>query len=91
MFSFLFQIKMLYLLSLANVTLTIYIFMFLKDIFVVLQCYIFLGVFHYFGHHACPASQIFNPRLSFEYFNPAIIVIQKKCALVVLRNGLGQK
>ena len=50
----------------------------LKDISVVLQPYIFLGVFHYFGHHGRPPSQIFNPRLSFNYFNPAIILIKKK-------------
>ena len=65
--------------------------MFLKDILVVLQPFIFLGIFHYFGHHGRPTSQIFNPRLSFDSFNPEIILIQKNCALGVLRNGLGQK
>jgi hypothetical protein len=50
----------------------------LKAIFVVLQPFIFLGVFHYFGHHHRPTSQIFDPRLSFNYFNPAIILINKK-------------
>ena len=70
--------KVLYLLSQVKIPLNIYIFMFLKNIFVVLQPYIFLGVFHYFGNHGSPASQIFNPRLSFNYFNPAIILINKK-------------
>ena len=66
--------------------------MFLKDFFVVLQPYIFKGVFHYFGHHGRPTSQIFNLGLSFEYFKPAIIVKSKKnCALGILRYGLGQK
>ena len=51
--------------------------MFLKDILVVLHPSTFLGVFHYFGHHGRPASQIFNPRLSFNYFNPAIILNKK--------------
>ena len=36
------------------------------------------GVVHYFGHIGRPTSQIFNPRLYFDYFNPAIILIQKK-------------
>ena len=36
-----------------------------------------LGVFHYFGHHGRSASQIFNPFLSFGYFNQAIILIQE--------------
>ena len=44
--------------------------MFLNDNFVVLQPYIFLGIFHYFGQHGRPAYQIFNPRLFFNYFNP---------------------
>ena len=52
--------------------------MWLKDIFVVLQHYIFLGVFHYFCHHGPPLPYIFNPRLSFDYFIPAIILIKKK-------------
>ena len=52
--------------------------MLLKDIFVVLQPYIFLGVFHYFGHHCRPASQIFNLRLSLDFFNQAIILIKKR-------------
>ena len=55
--------------------------MLLKDIFGVLQPFIFLGVFHYFGPHRRPAFKIFNPRLSFDYFNPAIILIYKKIAL----------
>ena len=59
--------------------------------FVVLQPYIILGVFHYFGHHCRPASQIFNPRLSLNYFNPAIILIKKNCALGVLRYSLRWK
>ena len=62
-----------------------------KETFVVLQPYRILGVFHYFGHHGRPASKVFNPRLSFEYLNPAIILIKKNCALGVLRNGFGQK
>ena len=52
--------KMLYLMSQVKISLNIYIFMFLKDIFVVLQPHIFLGVFHYFGHHGRPAYQISN-------------------------------
>ena len=59
------------------ITLNIYILMFLKDIFVILQPYKFLGVFHYFGQYGRPTSQIFNTRLSFDYFNPAIILIKK--------------
>ena len=56
--------------------------MLLKDIFVVLQPFVIFGVFHYFGHHRRPASQIFTPRLSFDYFNPAINLIKKivRCA-----------
>ena len=50
-----------------------------------------LGVFHYFGHHGRPASQIFNPLLTFDHFNPAIILIFKKCAFRILRYGLGPK
>ena len=42
--------------SQVKITLNIYIFMFLKDIFVVLQPYIYVGVFHYYGHHVRPAS-----------------------------------
>ena len=49
-----------------------------KEFVVVVLQPFFLGVFHYFGHHRGPASQIFNPRLSFDYFNPAIILIFKK-------------
>ena len=75
-FSF-FNSKVLYLLSQVKTTLNIYTFMFLMDIFVVLQPCIVLGV-HYFGHHGRPASQIFNRLLSFDYFNPAIIFIHKK-------------
>ena len=41
---------------------------------------IFLGAFHYFGHHGRFASQIFNLLLSFYYFNPAILFIKKKIA-----------
>ena len=40
-----FSSKVLYLLSQVKITLNIYIFTFLKDIFVVLQPYIFLGGF----------------------------------------------
>ena len=60
---------------------TLYIFIFLCvyiTFFLINAQYIFLDVFHYFGHHGRPASQIFNPRLSFDYFNQAIILIQKK-------------
>ena len=57
---------------------------------VVLQPYIFLGVFHYFVHNGHPASKMFNPRLSFDYFNPATILIKKNLALDVLRYGLGR-
>ena len=46
-----------------------------------LQPYIFLGIFHYFGHHGRPTSQILNPRLSFNYFNPAILLIKKKIVI----------
>ena len=73
---FFFKSKVLYLLSQVKITLNIYIFMLLKDIFVVLQLFIFLGVFHYFAHHR-PRVLNFNPRLSFDYFNPAIILIKK--------------
>ena len=65
--------------------------MLVKDFFVVLQPFIFLGVFHYFGHHRCPASQIFNPRLSFDYFNPAIILITKKMRSWRLKIWIGTK
>jgi hypothetical protein len=65
--------------------------MLLKDIFVVFQLFIFLVVFTYFGHHRRPASPIFNPRLCFDYFNAAIILIKKNCALGILIYGLGQK
>ena len=65
--------------------------MFLKEIFVVLQPYIFLGVFHYFGHHSRPASQIFNPRLSFDYLNPAIILIKKKLRFKGFKEWFGTK
>ena len=82
---------MFYLLSQVEITLNIYIFMFLKDLFVVLQSYIFLGVFHYFGHYGCPTSQILKSNLSFDYFNPAIILIKKNCASSILRYVLGQK
>ena len=66
-------------------------FMLLTVIFVVLQPFILLCVFHYFGHHRRLACQIFNLRLSFNYFNQAIILIKKNCALGVLRYGLGRK
>ena len=75
---FFFKSKVLLLLSQVKITLNIYIFMLLNDILVVLKPFILLGVFHYFGHHCRPASQIFNLRLSFDYFNPAIILIKKK-------------
>ena len=65
--------------------------MFLEDIFVVLQPYIFLGVFHYFGHHGRPASQIFNPRLSFNYFKQAIILIQKTLRFKRFKVWFGMK
>ena len=75
---FFFNSKVLYLLSQVKITLNMNIFLFFKDIFVFLQPCIFWGVFYYFGHHGCPASQIFHPRLSFNYFNQAIILIKKK-------------
>ena len=65
--------------------------MFLKDIFVVLQPYIFLGVFPYFGHHGRPASQIFNLRLSFDFFNLAIILIKKKLRFGCFKIWFGTK
>ena len=34
-----------------------------------------LGVFHYFGQHDGFPSQIFHQFISFDYFNPAIILI----------------
>ena len=77
---------MFYLLPQLKITLNIYIFMFLKDIFVVEDPFIFLGVYHYFGHHGRLASQIFKPRLYFNYFNPAIILIKQK-----LQNWFGMK
>ena len=40
-----------------------------------------LGVFQYFGHDGRHASQIFNPLLFFNYFNPTIILIKKKLCL----------
>ena len=89
MFNFSFSSQKCY--TQVKINLNTYIFMLLKDIFVILQPYIFLGVFCYFGHHGRPASQICNPRLSFESFNSAIILIQKNWALGVLRYGLGQK
>ena len=67
-----------------------YIFMFLKYIFVVLQPFLFLDVFPYFGHHC-------RPHLKFSaHVSPLIILTQqsfdkKNCALGVLRYGLGQK
>ena len=65
--------------------------MFLEDIFALLQPDTFLGVFHYFGHHGRPASQIFNPHLSFNYFNPAIILIQKKLRFGRFKVWFGMK
>jgi len=59
---------------------TLYIFIFLCvyiTFFLINAQYMFLGVFHYFGHHGRPAPQIFNPLLSHGYFNPAIILIPK--------------
>ena len=82
---------MLYLLSQVKITLNIYIFMFLKEIFVVLQPYIFLGVLHYFDHQGRPASQIFNPRPSLNYFNPAIILIKKKLHFGLFKVWFGMK
>ena len=52
--------------------------MLLNDIFLVLQPFICLGVFHYYGHNRRPASQIFNPRHSCDYFTLAIILIKIK-------------
>ena len=63
----------------------------LKDIFVVLQPYIILGVFHYFGHHRRPASQIFNLRPSFNYLNPANIFIPKKLRFGHFKVWFGMK
>ena len=65
--------------------------MFLKDIFVVLQPFSFLGVFHYFGYPGRPASQIFNPCLSFDFFNPAIILIKKKLRFGGFKEWFGTK
>ena len=65
--------------------------MFLKDIFVVLKPYIFLGVIHYFGHHGCPTSQIFKPRPSSNYFNPGIFLIKKKLRFGRLEVWFGMK
>ena len=65
--------------------------MFLNDLFVVLQPYMFLDVFHYFGHHGRPGYQTFHPRLFFNYCNPAIMLIKKSFALGVLRYGFGTK
>ena len=71
----------------------LYIFTFIcfKRLFRCFTTKYILGVFHYFSHHGRPASQIFKPRLSFNYLNPAIILIFKNCALGILRYGLGQK
>ena len=81
--SFSFQVKSVMPSVTVKITLNIYIFMFLRVFF--LQPYIFLYVFHYFGHNGRPASQISNPRLSFDHFNQAIILIKKNCNLGVLR------
>ena len=68
--------KVSYLLSQVKITLTCFIFMFFKEWTFVLHFNMFLCVFHYFGNHGRPASQIFNPLLLFDYFNPAIILIK---------------
>ena len=74
-FPFFFKSKVVYLLSQVKLTLNIYIFRFLKDMFVVLQPYIFLGVFHNFCHRGRPASQTCHTRLFYDYFSPVIILI----------------
>ena len=48
---------------------------------------IFFGNFHYFGPYGRSASEIFDPLLSFDHINPAIIWTNKKCALCVFRYG----
>ena len=63
--------KVLYLFSQVKITLNIYIFMFLKNIFVVLQPYIFLGVFHYLVTMAALHLK-FSTRVS-----PSIILTQQ--------------
>ena len=65
--------------------------MLLKDTFLFLQPFIFLGVFHYFGHHRQPAPNIFNPRLSFNYFYPAIILVFKKMSFGRFKIWFGTK
>ena len=52
--------------------------MFLKVFFLHRNIIIMCFFSHYFGNHGRSASQIFNPLLSFDYFNPAIILIKKK-------------
>ena len=65
--------------------------MLLKEIFVFLQRFIFFGVFHNFGYHRRPASQIFNLHLSFDYFYPAIILINKKMRFGRFKMWFGTK
>ena len=65
--------------------------MFVKGIFLFYTLVYFLGVFHYFGHHGRPASQIFNPLLSSNYFDQAIILIQKKMRFGLFKVGFGTK
>ena len=65
---------MSYILWQVKIPLKCKIFMFSKDIFLVLHHNIFLGFFHYFGHHGRPASIIFNQFLSFDNSNLAMIL-----------------
>ena len=72
-------------------TLYIVLFMFLKGIYLFYTLLYSYGAFYYFCHHGRPASKIFNPLFSFDYYNPPIILIRKNCALGILRFGLGPK
>ena len=93
MLLFFFKPKMSYLLSQAQITLNSYILrFFLKSNLLFYTLIYSLWVFHYFGLHGRPTSQIFNPLLFFDYFNPAIIFINKRnCALGVLSYSFGPK
>ena len=90
-FSFLFQVKIV-IPSVPDQNHSKYLqFYVFKGHF---SCFTTLYIFRcflLFDHHGRPAFQIFNPWLSFDYFNQAIILIPKNCALGVLRNGLGRK
>ena len=93
MFYFLFRSKMSYLLSQVK-SFLIFIFLCFNGYFFWFYTLIYLlNVFHNFGHHGRPASKNFNPLLSFDHFNHAIILINnnKKCVVGILRYGLGPK